>query len=59
MGLLFEDWERKHIIDFYKKPSWWGKSLIVTRYEWLKALKDLDKGIEKTILFKIIERFFN
>jgi len=59
MKMLFNDWERKYIIEFYRNPSWWRKSIIVTRYESLKTKRNFDKAIMDTWLFKIITRILD
>lgn len=57
--MLFSYWERKHIIEFYRNPSWWKKSIIVIRYESLKAKRNFDKAIMDIWLFKIITRILD
>ena len=53
-GLLFDQIERQIIREFYEKRKtkskswiWWHKNSIVTRFETLKAKRNLDKAIKK------------
>ena len=47
--MLFEYWERKHIIEFYKNPSYFGKSIVVCRYEMAKAKRDFCRDMIKML----------
>jgi hypothetical protein len=66
-GLLFDQISRQIILEFYEKSKtkskswiWWHKNSIVTRFETLKAQRDFDKSLNKSIkeslLFKLIAK---
>jgi hypothetical protein len=66
-GLLFDQISRQIILDFYEKSKtksrswiWWHQNSIVTRFELLKAQRDFDKAMKKSIkeslLFKLISK---
>jgi hypothetical protein len=66
-GLLFDQISRQIILEFYEKSKtksslwiWWHKNIIVTCYEALKAQRDFDKSLNKSIkeslLFKFIAK---
>jgi adenylate kinase family enzyme len=66
-GLLFDQISRQIIREFYEKSKtksktwiWWHKNLIVTCFETLKAQRDFDKALNKSIkeslLFKLITK---
>ena len=70
-GLLFDQIERQIIREFYEKSKtkskswiWWHKNSIVTRFETLRAKRNLDKAIKKLFeeslflkLMKKLDRF--
>ena len=66
-GLLFDQIERQIIREFYEKSKtkskswiWWHKNSIVTRFETLKAKRNLDKAIKKlfeeSLFLKLIKK---
>ena len=66
-GLLFDQISRQIICEFYEKSKtkskswiWWHKNSIVTRFETLRAQRDFDKALNKSIkeslLFKLITK---
>ena len=55
--MLFEYWERKHIIEFYKNPSYWEKSIVVCRFEMAKAKRDFCRDMKRSWLFKTIIKY--
>jgi hypothetical protein len=57
MKQLFDVWDRKLILTYYRNPNvWHQKPSVVTRYELLKARKALDKSVRETKAFGFFEK---
>ena len=57
--MLFEYWEQKHIIEFYKNPSYFGKSIVVCRFEMMKAKRDFCRDMTKMLRINKIAKWIN
>ena len=47
---VFDYIDRQIIREFYKNPSYWHKPIIVTRYEFAKAKRNLCREIHKSLI---------
>ncbi len=57
MKQLFDVWDRKLILTYYRNPNaWHQKPSVVTRYEMLKLRKQFDKEVRNTKVYSFFKK---
>ena len=57
MKQLFDVWDRKLILTYYRNPNvWHHKPSVVTRYEMLKLRKQFDKEVRNTKVYSFFKK---
>lgn len=57
MKQLFDVWDRKLILTYYRNPNaWYQKPSVVKHYEMLKLRKKFDKEVRNTKAYSFFEK---
>lgn len=60
MKQLFDVYERKLILTYYRNPNmWYQKPSVVKNLEMMRAKRNFERDFKKTSMYKIINKFNN